>query len=144
MGQTLSCGLLAIGMLAGCERAQRQAEATSTTRQPPPCNIYTAEPVCRVGCDADGPPKKVFDVVPDLSGLDLGGVRGVEIAEILIDDRGAVTDACLRRGVRDDVDLRAVAAIRQWRYEPARLRHSTPPGALTSQIITVALPVGQR
>jgi hypothetical protein len=89
-------------------------------------------------------PKKVFDVGPNLSGLDLVGVRGVEIAEILIDDHGAVTDACLLRGVREDVDLRAVTAIRQWRYEPARLRHSTPPGMVTSMIMTVTLPIGQR
>jgi hypothetical protein len=143
MSPTLWCGLLAIGLLAGCERVHEQGQAPITTRQPPPCHIYTAEPVCRVGCDVDVP-KKVFDIGPNLSGLDTAGVRGVEIAEILIDDQGAVTDACLLRGVREDVDLRAVSAIRQWRFEPARLRHSVPPGAVTPVVITVTLPIGPR
>src|ERR1019366_4308400 len=131
MGQTLWCGLLAFGLLAGCERAHKPAEAPITTRQPPPCHVDAPLNACRVGCDADVP-KKVFDVGPNLSGLDLVGIHGVEIAEILIDDHGAVPDACLLRGVREDVDLRAVAAIRQWRYEPPRHRHSTSPGLVTS------------
>ena len=87
-------------------------------------------------------PKTVFDVAPDLAGIDLAGLHGFEIAEILIDDRGGVKDVCLLRGRREDVDRRAVAAIRQWRFEPARLRHSTPPGVLVSVVMTVTLPIG--
>jgi hypothetical protein len=45
--------------------------------------------------------------------------------------------------VREDVDVRAIDAIRRWRYEPARLRHSTPPGALVSIEIAVTLRVGR-
>jgi hypothetical protein len=110
-------------------------------RTPPACNI-AAPSACRIGCDADAP-KKVFDVAPDLSGIDLTGLHGVEIAEILIDDRGDVKDVCLLRGVREDVDLRAVAAIGFWRFEPARLRHSRPPGAVVSLVMTVTLPIGR-
>jgi hypothetical protein len=71
-------------------------------------------------------PTKVVNVEPDLSGLDVTGLRGVEIVEILIDGHGAVQEACLLRGVREDVDARAMAGIRRWRFEPARLRHATP------------------
>jgi hypothetical protein len=51
-----------------------------------------------------------------------------------------VKDVCLLRGVREDIDVRALDAIRRWRYEPARLRHSTPPGARVSIEIAVTLP----
>jgi hypothetical protein len=45
--------------------------------------------------------------------------------------------------VREDVDARAVTAIRHWRYEPVRLRHSTPPGMVVSAVMTVTLTIGQ-
>jgi outer membrane biosynthesis protein TonB len=83
------------------------------------------------------------DVAPDLSGLEVTGLRGVEIVEILIDGRGAVEEGCLLRGVREDVDARAMAAIGQWRFEPARLRHSTPPGLPVPVVLTVTLRIGQ-
>jgi hypothetical protein len=39
---------------------------------------------------------------PDLSGLDLADLHGLEIVEILIDEHGDVKEACLVRGVRED------------------------------------------
>lgn len=133
---------LAVAILgAACGRPQGAAETAITTRTPPACQIY-APSACRVGCDADVP-KQVAHVAPELAGIDLTGLRGVEIAEILIDERGDVKDICLLRGVREDIDARAVAAIRQWRYEPARLRHSTPTGAVVPLVMTVTVPIGQ-
>lgn len=143
VGQNLWRGMcLALAVVGGCcEQAHKPAESPITTRTPPACHI-DAPSACRVGCDADVP-KKVVDVAPDLSGIDLAGLHGFEIAEILIDDHGDVKDLCLLRGVREDVDLRAVVAIRHWRFEPARLRHSTPPGVLVSLVMTVTLPIGR-
>jgi hypothetical protein len=59
-----------------------------------------------------------------------------------VNERGEVQDVCLHRGVREDVDGRAVAAIHRWRFEPARLRHSMPPGAIVSIVMFVTLPIG--
>ena len=133
---------LAVAIAGGCrEQAHQAAGSPATTRTPPACHIDTPA-ACRVGCDADEP-TKVLDVSPDLSGIDLAGLHGFEIAEILIDDRGDVKEVCLLRGVREDVDLRAVAAIRHWRFEPTRLRHSTPAGMLVPVVGTVSLPIGQ-
>ena len=53
-----------------------------------------------------------------------------------------VQQACLLRGVREDVDGRVIAAIRQWRFEPARLRHSTPPRLPVPVVMTVTLGFG--
>jgi hypothetical protein len=134
--------LLVIAALGeGCERSQQATDPPMTERTPPACQI-DAHGACLVGCDADVP-RKVVDVAPDLSGLDAVHLRGLEIAEILIDDRGTVKDVSLLRGVREDVDVRAIDAIRRWRYEPARLRHSTPPGALVPIEIAVTLRIGR-
>jgi hypothetical protein len=141
--QNLGRGMcLALALAGGCgDQAHEPAESPLTTRTPPACHI-DAPFACRVGCDAE-PPKKILDVAPDLSGIDLASLHGLEITEILIDNRGAVKDVCLLRGVREDIDVRALAAIRQWRFEPTRLRHSTPPGAPVSVVMTVTLPIGR-
>jgi hypothetical protein len=55
-----------------------------------------------------------------------------------------VQTVCLLRGVREDVDDRATAAIRQWRFEPARLRHSTPPLSAVPIVMTVTVRIGQQ
>jgi hypothetical protein len=134
--------LLVLAALSeGCGHSQQATESPMTERTPPACQI-DARGACLVGCDADVP-RKVVDVAPDLSGLEAAHLRGLEIAEILIDDRGNVKDVCLLRGVRKDIDVRALDAIRRWRFEPARLRHSTPPGALVSIEIAVTLRIGQ-
>jgi TonB family protein len=139
---------LAVAIGSGsCERAQKAADSpippgTSplTKRIPLQCHIH-APSACRVGCDAEVP-KKIIEVAPDLSGLDVTGLNGVEIVEILVDVHGDVQEACLLRGVREDVDRRAIAAIRQWRFEPARHRHSTPPRLPIRAVITVTLRIG--
>jgi TonB family protein len=94
-----------------------------------------------VGCDADVP-KKVMEVASDLSGLDVTGLNALEMVEILIDVQGEVQQACLRSGVREDVDDRAVAAVQRWRFEPARLRQSTSPGVAVPIVMTVTLRIG--
>jgi len=132
---------LALALGGGCSEPARAPAEPPITRSTPPCRIE-APLACRVGCDADVP-RKIADAAPDLSGLDVAGLRGLVIVEILVDERGDVKSVCLLRGVRQDVDLRAMAAIRRWRFEPARLRHSTPPAEPVPVVITVALPIGR-
>jgi hypothetical protein len=133
---------LALALGSGCcERARKPAESPIATRTPPVCHI-DAPSACRVGCDADVP-RKIVDVAPDLSGLDSANLHGYEIVEILIDEHGDVRQACLLRGVREDVDFRVLAAIRQWRFEPVRLRHSPPPGLPVPLVTTVTLRIGR-
>jgi hypothetical protein len=142
------CLALAIGN-GSCGQAPKPADSPAaagrprlTTRIPPDCHV-DAPSACRVGCDADVPPK-VIDVAPDLAGLDVTDLNGVDILEILIDVRGSVREACLLRGVREDVDDRAIGAVRRWRFQPARLRHSTPPGLPVPIVMTVTLRIGAR
>ncbi|MEP6917054.1 MAG: TonB family protein [Acidobacteriota bacterium] len=107
----------------------------------PACHL-NAPGACRVGCDAD-PPKKTLDVAPDLSGINVTGLRGSVIAEVLVDQTGEVKGVCVLRSVREDVDLRAVDAIRQWRFEPTRLRRQAARGALVPMVMTVSVSIGR-
>ena len=59
-----------------------------------------------------------------------------------MDESGEVKDACLLRGVHEDVDVRVMAAIRRWRFEPVRWRPSTPLGVVVPVVITVGVRIG--
>lgn len=145
VGRSGLFGLALLG-IASLGAGRYGSQLTSLKRQPPPCGIRpTARTpfLCRVGCDVDVP-RKIVHVQPDLSGIDMRHTRGIEIVEIVIDHEGAVADTCLLRGIREDIDARALAAIRQWRFEPARLRHSNPPGEIVTPVMTFSVPIGSR
>jgi homoserine/homoserine lactone efflux protein len=92
--------------------------------------IETNLPACRIQARAfrSGlePPAIVRRVEPELAGLEPLPSPQIAIVEVRIDEHGAVTDACLRRGVRPDVDPRVLDAVRAWQFEPPRL--SAPAG----------------
>ncbi|MEO8078147.1 MAG: TonB family protein, partial [Acidobacteriota bacterium] len=136
-GMSLGLGILA----ACCGHAPRPAESRMATALAPACPL-NAPGACRVGCDAD-PPRKTFDAAPDLSGINVTGLRGSVIAEVLVDETGEVKGVCVLRSVREDVDLRAVDAIRQWRFEPTRLRRPAARGALVPVVMTVSASIGR-
>jgi TonB family protein len=132
---------LAVGVLAVCCRqTPRPAEFGMTNTPPPACHL-NAPGACRVGCDAVAP-KKTLDAALDLSGIDVTGLRGSVIAEVLVDETGDVKGVCVLRSVRKDVDLRAVDAIRRWRFEPARLRLPAGRSAPVAVVLTVSVTIG--
>jgi TonB family protein len=90
---------------------------------PPPC-VYQ-ENAFRSGVN---PPRQVYEVEPDLIGLPKLSKEQFAIIELRIDDSGHVAESCLLRGVRPDVDRRALDAVKRWRFEPARLRSDVVAG----------------
>jgi TonB family protein len=48
------------------------------------------------------------------------GITGTVVLQIGIDESGRVVEARVERGVRDDVDAAALAAVKQLEFEPAR------------------------
>jgi TonB family protein len=68
-------------------------------------------------------------VLPVLSGLKGLPPGEVVFVEVRIDAEGAVTDSCLVRGVRADIDRRALDAVRLWRFEPPRVNAATETAA---------------
>jgi protein TonB len=62
------------------------------------------------------------------------GVQGDVVLEIVVRRDGSVGDVTVLRGLGGGLDQRAVAAVRQWRFDPARRR-----GAVVDVIVEVAV-----
>jgi len=61
-------------------------------------------------------------VEPDLSGLPPVGGERHAFVEVRINQFGHVTDDCMLRGIRADVDERILAAVRAWQFAVPRLK----------------------
>ena len=57
-------------------------------------------------------------------------VEGMVILEVVIDDRGNVTDARVLRSV-PLLDDAALEAVRRWKFKPARLNGESVPVVMT-------------
>lgn len=98
----------------------------------PPAPVADRKPV-RLHAGID-PPRKVADRAPLYpAAARSAGVRGIVIIEATVDTQGAVVDTRVLRSV-PMLDEAALSAVRQWRYEPARLN-----GAPTAVLITVTV-----
>ncbi len=86
-------------------------------------------------------PKKTRDVKPKYPPQAIAqGLRGIVILELLIDTRGNVASASVVRGV-PGLDEAAIAAVRQWRYEPVKVDGKAVSIRLTVPIaFSLALP----
>ena len=62
------------------------------------------------------------------------GVTGDIVLEIVVRRDGSVGDVSVLNGLGAGLDQRAMAAVRQWRFAPARLR-----GAPVDVIVEVAV-----
>jgi TonB family protein len=62
------------------------------------------------------------------------GLSGEVLLEIIVRRDGSVGDVTIRRGLGAGLDQRAVQAVRQWRFEPARRR-----GAPVDVVVEVAV-----
>jgi TonB family protein len=77
-------------------------------------------------------PKKTRNVAPAYpEHLIRDRIQGVVIAESLITTSGCVVDAVVTRRVNAELDVSALAAIAEWRYEPAVIDGSTTPVIMT-------------
>ncbi len=73
------------------------------------------------GSDGVPSPKKTKDVKPVYPQQAIAqGLRGIVIVEVVIDPRGAVSSVAIVRSV-PGLDEAAIAAARQWRYEPVKV-----------------------
>lgn len=99
------------------------------------------------------PPREVHREEPDLSGLPPIMGEQLAIIEVRIDAAGRVTESCMLRGVREDVDLKALEAVKAWRFEPPRLLVDTDLGTRGGRLeagtavpifMTVTMRLGQR
>jgi len=104
---------------------------------PPPPTAPPTQPV-RLHAGIE-PPRKLNDVTPLYPPLArAAGVRGVVIIEATIDGDGVVVAARVLRSV-PMLDEAALAAVRRWRYAPARL-NGVPAAVLITVTVNFTLP----
>ena len=120
-------------------------EVNAILNAPSPICTYT-ETAFRSGVN---PPEQLVRVAPDLTGVPVPEGEHLAIVELRLDVAGAVAGACVLRGVRDDIDRRVLAAVRRWRFEPARLKHDATvrgerlkQGTIVPIFMTVTVRVG--
>lgn len=72
------------------------------------------------------PPGLLHEVKPDYTeDARRRGLEGEVLLEIVVRSDGSVGSVRLLRGLGSGLDQRAIEAVRQWRFSPAR-RHGTP------------------
>jgi len=140
----------------GCRQASVADGQGSTIPASAPAQSGTASRTCvyrengfRSGVN---PPREVHRVEPDLSGLPPLADEQIAIIEVRIDETGRVTESCMLRGVREDVDRKALEAVNAWRFEPPRLRADTnltdgerlEAGTAVPIFMTVTMRLGRR
>ena len=90
----------------------------SITSAPP--HTFGSQGIERVGGDVSEP-VEISRVSPDYSvAARKDRLEGKVILEAIITETGAVADVRVLRSVHRLLDEAAVAAVRQWRYEPGR------------------------
>lgn len=105
---------------------------------PPPPAPRPSEPV-RVG-GAISEPRLVHRVAPDYPYLaQAAQIEGMVILEATVDEDGTVNDVRVLRS-HSVLDVAAVEAVRQWRYEPLMLNGHPTPFVLT---VTVSFSLGR-
>ena len=56
---------------------------------------------------------------PDVYSWQLGGLKGDVIVEITIDEQGAVTSTRVLQSLKQDIDQKVIATLKNWRFRPA-------------------------
>ncbi len=86
------------------------------------------------------PPGLVREVPPDYTEqARRAGLEGEVLLEMIVTTEGTVTDVRVIRPLGAGLDERAVAAVRQWQFSPAR-RRGTPVAVLVEVAVEFRLP----
>ena len=92
------------------------AAAAADEVRPGPDGVY------KVDGDRVRPPKAVHRVDPSYTdAARKAGTTGQVVLECIVDEEGKIADVKVVRGLPEGLDQAAIDAIRQWRFEPARL-----------------------
>lgn len=66
------------------------------------------------------PPKSIYAPAPDYPPSAVrDGVRGTVTVQLTVPTDGVPKDITVVKGVRSDIDQKAVEAVREWRFAPA-------------------------
>jgi len=133
----ISCVMLTavLATYASCRRHHPVIEHSSVETRPD-LSQCPDDFVAGVG-GADQAPVLVHRVDPDFRGRP--GVRGVVILETVIARSGDVCGVRVLRGLDPALDAAAIAAVRQWKFTPAKKR-GEPVQAVFNLTVSVPAP----
>ena len=112
----LSCG-------PSVSSRQDQSLSTPVDHSAQPSSVTPGAPQIVISNDVtDGsvtPPVLRHRVTPDWGGIDIRA-NGKVLLDVDISDKGIVTGVTLKQSLAPVLDRATIAAVRQWRYTPAR------------------------
>ena len=109
---------------------------TATPAPPPVSTPRSAEAAASVGEDVDRQPQLLATTKPVYPPAALQArVGGIVLLRVLVSVNGGPARVEVARSVQPDLDSAAVAAVRQWHFEPAKKR-----GVAVEAWMTVAVP----
>jgi TonB family protein len=56
---------------------------------------------------------------PEIYPWQLNGVQGDVVVEVTIDEKGSVTNTRVLQSLKQDVDEKVIATLKNWRFKPA-------------------------
>lgn len=94
---------------------------------PPPAPVEAARAGSQNGSMFSGPAKGIEAVPaiplafpdPEIYPWQLSGVQGDVIVEVTIDQKGNVSDTRVLQSLKQDIDQKCIATLRNWRFRPA-------------------------
>jgi TonB family protein len=90
-----------------------------STTNPVVARLDDGTPVYHVGCGVT-PPRVIYQAPPEYSEeARKKGLAGTVVVSLVADQKGAVRDVKVERSLQSALDEQAIAAVRQWRFEPA-------------------------
>ena len=127
-----------VGVMNSMTFKNADALLSSAEKRPPPPAPPGPAPI-RVGAGSGIPvPKKIKDVEPVYPPIAQSArVQGFVMLDITIASDGSVTDATVLRSI-PLLDAAAIAAVRQWRFEPT-LRNRVAISVKTTVLVNFAL-----
>ena len=111
--------------LAPAPAPPAEVSEASPDTPPPPAEVPTQSPDApyRVGGEITWP-EVIRKVSPDYSAFDREVIRprGVNITELVIDEKGDVQEVRTLKGSHPKIDEAVITAVRQWKFKPATLK----------------------
>jgi len=109
-------------LLQAKKKPQQKVEVAKTEPEPPRAGTPYGSLYQGPGSGRDARPALPL-VFPDPSvySWQLAGLQGDVIVEVTIDEKGIVTETKVLQSLKDEIDQKVIATVRNWRFRPATL-----------------------
>jgi TonB family protein len=107
-------------LLRAKKKPQQKVELAKAEAEPPRTGTPYGSLYQGPGSGRDARPALPL-IFPDPSvySWQLGGLQGDVIVEVTIDEQGNVTETKVLQSLKDEIDQKVIATVRNWRFRPA-------------------------